>query len=116
MSGDCYCVCHSPFSSCAWCEHCKGINEVTQSPGFTPYWPDGQGANAWERKVQCETCSDTGAAICCPDFPDCTSCPFDQVCPDCHGEEVPMKEETWCTSPTCLEERFPHIHKAAPRD
>lgn len=25
---DCYCVCHSPVSSCAYCEHCKGINEV----------------------------------------------------------------------------------------
>lgn len=22
---DCYCVCHSPFSSCASCDHCKGV-------------------------------------------------------------------------------------------
>lgn len=24
----CYCVCHSPFSSCPVCEHCDGQNEV----------------------------------------------------------------------------------------
>lgn len=24
----CYCVCHSEVSSNAYCEHCKGINEV----------------------------------------------------------------------------------------
>lgn len=23
---DCYCVCHSPFSSRGWCEHCHGDN------------------------------------------------------------------------------------------
>jgi hypothetical protein len=27
---DCYCVCHSPVSSCSWCEHCKGKSEVTR--------------------------------------------------------------------------------------
>jgi hypothetical protein len=26
----CYCVCHSPYSSCAWCEHCQGDNEVAR--------------------------------------------------------------------------------------
>lgn len=25
---DCYCVCHSPFASVSYCEHCKGDNEV----------------------------------------------------------------------------------------
>ena len=24
----CYCVCHTPYSSCAYCEHYKGDNEV----------------------------------------------------------------------------------------
>lgn len=24
----CYCVCHNPVSSRAWCEHCQGRNEV----------------------------------------------------------------------------------------
>ena len=24
----CYCVCHSPVSSCSYCRHCKGDNEV----------------------------------------------------------------------------------------
>lgn len=28
---DCYCVCHSSFSSNAYCEHCKGDNEVGRS-------------------------------------------------------------------------------------
>ncbi len=28
----CYCVCHSSFSSRAWCEHCKGDNEVGRVP------------------------------------------------------------------------------------
>lgn len=26
---DCYCVCHSSISSCPSCEHCKGINAVS---------------------------------------------------------------------------------------
>lgn len=28
----CYCVCHSPISSKAWCEHCKGDNPVGRVP------------------------------------------------------------------------------------
>lgn len=28
----CYCVCHSPLSSCAWCEHCEGNNAVGAVP------------------------------------------------------------------------------------
>lgn len=27
----CYCVCHSPVASNAWCEHCGGDNEVTRA-------------------------------------------------------------------------------------
>lgn len=27
----CNCVCHNPVSSRAWCEHCKGVNAVSEN-------------------------------------------------------------------------------------
>lgn len=32
MTEGCYCVCHSPYSSKAWCEHCEGDNQVGRVP------------------------------------------------------------------------------------
>ena len=31
----CYCVCHSSYSSRAWCEHCQGDNDVNRVPRCT---------------------------------------------------------------------------------
>lgn len=31
VASSCYCVCHSPVSSCPWCEHCKGDNMVMRA-------------------------------------------------------------------------------------
>lgn len=28
LGADCYCVCHTPFSSHSYCDHCRGDNEV----------------------------------------------------------------------------------------
>lgn len=39
----CYCVCHSSFSSRAWCEHCKGVNAVNEVPRCEV--PDDSNAN-----------------------------------------------------------------------
>lgn len=26
----CYCVCHNKYASRAWCEHCNGVNAVSE--------------------------------------------------------------------------------------
>ena len=43
MTLDCYCVCHSPYASRAWCEHCQGDNSVGRLPRCTV--PDPSNAN-----------------------------------------------------------------------
>lgn len=54
---DCYCVCHSAISSCPSCDHCKGINAVSDA----------------RLRAELKTAKDNAAEInkfLLPDFPD----------------------------------------------
>lgn len=57
---NCYCVCHSPYSSRAWCEHCKGDNEV----GKANVAKNLKSSPTWEEKERKEFYKSFGT-ICC---------------------------------------------------